>query len=205
MKKVAHLITDIFQSTPSHKVRMLKKFPGLKKDVSPVWLLAPLVSKLPDHLHLKIHNNATLLLDTGSKFGDEKIENNGGQHQPFLNLILACIEKHSLERKSLMEKLVEQVQQFIDDNKDKARVSKRRLWPLGGTSSDPTYDFDHGLGFYGFRLSRVKILDKVHTMASDKMQNLIENIQLRLSLLGKTHNNFMKILSKYFNIFRWHV
>ena len=55
---------------------MMKKFPGLKKDVSPVWLLAPLVSKLPDHLHLKIHNNATLLLDTGSKFGDEKIENN---------------------------------------------------------------------------------------------------------------------------------
>ena len=144
MKKVAHLITEIFQSTPSHKVRMLKKFPGLKKDVSPVWLLAPLVSKLPDHLHLKIHNNATLLLDTGSKFGDEKIENNGGQHQPFLNLILACIEKHSLERKSLMEKLVEQVQQFIDDNKD-----------------------------------------KVNTIASEKMQNLIENIQLRLSLLGK--------------------
>ena len=150
MKKVAHLITDIFQSTPSHKIRMLKKFPGLKKDVSPVWLLAPLVSKLPDHLHLKIHNNATLLLDTGSKFGDEKIENNGGQHQPFLNLILACIEKHSLERKSLMEKLVEQVQQFIDDNKD-----------------------------------------KVQTMASDKMQNLIENIQLRLSLLGKINKKPM--------------
>jgi len=159
VKKVAHLITEIFQSTPSHKVRMLKKFPGLKKDVSPVWLLAPLVSKLPDHLHLKIHNNATLLLDTGSKFGDEKIENNGGQHQPFLNLILACIEKHSLERKSLMEKLVEQVQQFIDDNKD-----------------------------------------KVHTMASEKMQNLIENIQLRLSLLGNTHNSKVIRVSKTYKI-----
>ena len=144
---VARLISSIFESTPSSKIKSMKNFPGLKREVSSIWLLAPLASKLPDVLHLKIHANATLMLETGSKFGNDKAYDRGSEHsrmqQPFLNLVLACLEKQQLERKNLMDKLVDQLQMFIEENKDKV---KKLEWP--------------------------------------KVNSLVENLQLRLALLG---------------------
>jgi len=142
---VARLISAIFESTPPAKIKKMKNFPGLKREVSSIWLLAPLAAKLPDLLHLKIHANATLMLETGSKFANDKLaeSDHSRMQQPFLNLVLACLEKQPMERKNLMDKLVDQIQMFIEENKEK-----------------------------------VKKLEWV------KVSSLVENLQLRLALLG---------------------
>ena len=50
-----------------------------------------------------------------------KINTQKSNQQPFLNLILACIQRQPIERKSLMEKLNNQLNKFITDNQEKVR------------------------------------------------------------------------------------
>jgi hypothetical protein len=66
---VARLTTGIIQSTPAGKHRTFR-IPGISKEVPNIWLLANLIGNLPDPLHTKVHNSATMILETGAKFGE---------------------------------------------------------------------------------------------------------------------------------------
>ena len=66
---VARLTTGIIQTTPAGKHRTFR-IPGMTRDVPNIWLLANLIGNLPDHLHQKVHNSATMILETGAKFGE---------------------------------------------------------------------------------------------------------------------------------------
>lgn len=104
----------------------MKAFPGMRKrEVSSIWLLAPLIAKLPDELHQHIHNQATVMLEMGTMFNSEGSTAQVSQ-QPFLNLILACIQRQPIERKNLMGKLVDQLNKFISDNQDKMQTMNSR-------------------------------------------------------------------------------
>ena len=55
----------------------MKSFPGMKKrEVSSIWLLAPLIAKLPDELHQHIHNQATVMLEMGTMFNADTTSSN---------------------------------------------------------------------------------------------------------------------------------
>ena len=58
----------------------MKSFPGMKKrEVSSIWLLAPLIAKLPDELHQHIHNQATVMLEMGTMFNADTTSSNVAQ------------------------------------------------------------------------------------------------------------------------------
>ena len=66
---VARLTTGIIQSTPAGKHRTFR-IPGTTREVPNIWLLANLIGNLPEQLHIKVHNSATMILETGAKFGE---------------------------------------------------------------------------------------------------------------------------------------
>lgn len=123
---VARLTTGIIQSTPHGKHRLFR-IPGTNREVPNVWLLSNLIGNLPEALHLKVHNSATMILETSARFGESTSvskDSHSSLHQPFLNLMLVCIEKQEKERKNLIDKLIDQISQFVDENKDKNQDDK---------------------------------------------------------------------------------
>lgn len=103
-----------------------------------IWLVAPLVSKLPSAVQGRILKVAGQVLESGnwscrkkeevkeskSKKGADS-ENEGQSllsHQPFLSLILTCLKGQDDQREGLLTSLHSQLSQFIMMSKD---VSKK--------------------------------------------------------------------------------
>lgn len=101
-----------------------------------IWLVAPLVSKLPSAVQGRVLKVAGHVLESGNwscrksqevregKGNSKKnvdSENEGQSllsHQPFLSLILTCLKGQDDQRESLLSSLHSQLSQFLSMSKD---------------------------------------------------------------------------------------
>ncbi|XP_059156878.1 mediator of RNA polymerase II transcription subunit 12-like protein isoform X2 [Physella acuta] len=121
-----------------------------------IWLVAPLIAKLPITIQGRVLKLAAQVLESGnmsSKNKQEKEKNMKSKsllgHQPFLSLVLSCLKGQDEQREFLLRSLLNQMEQFINNVKEV--VVKN---------------------------------DKTVTDESKVRQNLHEALQLRLSLVG---------------------
>jgi mediator of RNA polymerase II transcription subunit 12 len=111
------------------------------KENSKIWLIAPLVAKLPSAVQGRILRVAGQVLETTNSFGVKNKENSDGNgkttgkkkkiqinHQPFLGLVLTCLKGQDDQKEGLLQSIHSQLSQFLQ-NKD--------LETIGGIE-DPT-------------------------------------------------------------------
>ncbi|CAG5131136.1 unnamed protein product, partial [Candidula unifasciata] len=120
-----------------------------------IWLVAPLIAKLPGAIQGRVLKLAAQVLESGNnlfvttKNKQEKEKNLKSKsllgHQPFLSLVLSCLKGQDEQREFLLRSLLNQLEMFINNPKD--------------------------------------VMDKV-AEDSKLRQNLHEDLQLRLSLVG---------------------
>lgn len=115
---VARAAIDVFLLHDTNKT---------EKEKSPIWLVAPLVSKLPSAVQGRILKVAGQVLESTNIFSSKNKENtdvnkNSGRkknlqinHQPFLGLILTCLKGQDDQREGLLQSLHSQLQQFIQN------------------------------------------------------------------------------------------
>ncbi|XP_052783955.1 mediator of RNA polymerase II transcription subunit 12-like protein isoform X1 [Mya arenaria] len=90
-----------------------------EKDIS-VWLVAPLISKLPSTLQGRVLKQAGQVLENSNTFFKSKQDLERNQrsksllsHQPFLSLILTCLKGQDEQREGLLNSLLTQLEKFI--------------------------------------------------------------------------------------------
>jgi mediator of RNA polymerase II transcription subunit 12 len=123
---VARAAIDIFIPNEERKLKKIK---------SPIWLVAPLVAKLPSEVQGRILKVAGQVLESTNSFGtknksSENLEGNGTtnrrksvqiDNQPFLGLILTCLRGQDDQKEGLLQSLHSQLSQFLQ-NKDLENV-----------------------------------------------------------------------------------
>ncbi|GFO22710.1 mediator of RNA polymerase ii transcription subunit 12-like, partial [Plakobranchus ocellatus] len=135
-----------------------------------IWLVAPLIAKLPSTIQGRVLKLAANVLENSnslfnsSKSKPEKEKNMKSKsllgHQPFLSLVLSCLKGHDEQRDFLLKSLFNQLDSFISN-------TKKDSMPLVIPQA-PTLD--------GFS-------DKVQD-ENKPGQSVQEALQLRLSLVG---------------------
>ncbi|XP_060562886.1 mediator of RNA polymerase II transcription subunit 12-like protein [Ruditapes philippinarum] len=90
-----------------------------EKDNS-VWLVAPLISKLPSGVQGRVLRQAGQVLENSntflapkSKLDKERKNKSLLSHQPFLSLILTCLKGQDEQREGLLNSLLNQLEKFI--------------------------------------------------------------------------------------------
>jgi len=100
-----------------------------KQNKPPIWLVAPLVAKLPADVQGRILKVAGQVLESTNSFGtknksSENSENGSGaerrrsvqiDHQPFLGLILTCLKGQDDQKEGLLQSLHSQLSQFLQN------------------------------------------------------------------------------------------
>ncbi|XP_059617864.1 mediator of RNA polymerase II transcription subunit 12 isoform X2 [Phlebotomus argentipes] len=126
---VARAAIDVFQ------VSMI----GTKQEKPSIWLVAPLVSKLPSQVQGRILRVAGQVLESTNFFGAKGRDSgngssNGGgscskrkattqlSHQPFLGLVLTCLKGQDEQKEGLLTSLHSQLSQFLQSNKEMERI-----------------------------------------------------------------------------------
>lgn len=123
---VARAAIDVFIPNEERKLRKIKP---------PIWLVAPLVAKLPSEVQGRILKVAGQVLESTNSFGvknksSENAEGNGMagrkksvqiDNQPFLGLILTCLRGQDDQKEGLLQSLHSQLSQFLQ-NKDLENV-----------------------------------------------------------------------------------
>ncbi|XP_067668814.1 mediator of RNA polymerase II transcription subunit 12-like protein [Haliotis asinina] len=126
----------------------------LEVDKDSVWLVAPLISKLPNTIQGRVLKLAGQVLESGndfvtmkSKMDKEKNQKSKSLlgHQPFLSLVLTCLKGQDEQREGLLNSLHSQLEKFINNTRE--------------------------------------LLDKYPDETKIR-QNIHESLQLRLSLVG---------------------
>ncbi|XP_015113779.1 mediator of RNA polymerase II transcription subunit 12 isoform X2 [Diachasma alloeum] len=92
-----------------------------------IWLVAPLVSKLPSAVQGRVLKVAGNSLESGNwtKAGRERRSKSPSlfNHQPFLSLVLTCLKGQDDQREGLLTSLHSQLSQFLNTTKDEKNVS----------------------------------------------------------------------------------
>ncbi|GAB6019774.1 hypothetical protein CHUAL_001322 [Chamberlinius hualienensis] len=90
-----------------------------------IWLVAPLVSKLPSAVQGRVLKVAGQVLESGnwsskSKDKDKNVQKSASllSHQPFLSLVLTCLKGQDEQREGLLTSLSTQLGQFLHLSKD---------------------------------------------------------------------------------------
>ncbi|XP_055677088.1 mediator of RNA polymerase II transcription subunit 12 isoform X2 [Lutzomyia longipalpis] len=126
---VARAAIDVFQVSPV----------ATKQEKPSIWLVAPLVSKLPSQVQGRILRVAGQVLESTNIFGAKGRDsgnggNNGGgscskrkatpqlSHQPFLGLVLTCLKGQDEQKEGLLTSLHTQLSQFLQSNKEMERI-----------------------------------------------------------------------------------
>lgn len=112
---VAKAAIDVFQLNSPYE----SPKPDEKKSQNSIWLVAPLVSKLPSAVQGRILKVAAQVLESGSWCKEQKVksrratENPAGlSHQPFLTLVLTCLKgQEEGLREGLLSSLHQQLSQ----------------------------------------------------------------------------------------------
>ncbi|XP_076454432.1 mediator of RNA polymerase II transcription subunit 12-like protein [Babylonia areolata] len=97
-------------------------------DQETVWLVAPLISRLPNAIQGKVLKLAGQVLESGNnlfvsaKSKQEKDRNLRSQsllgHQPFLSLVQTCLKGQDEQREGLLNSLMSQLEKFINNTKE---------------------------------------------------------------------------------------
>ncbi|XP_041350095.1 mediator of RNA polymerase II transcription subunit 12-like protein isoform X2 [Gigantopelta aegis] len=131
-------------------------------DKNSVWLVAPLISKLPCTIQGRVLKLAGQVLESGNDFVSmkSKMDKEKNQksksllgHQPFLSLVLTCLKGQDEQREGLLNSLHSQLEKFINNTKE--------------------------------------LLEK-YPDESKIRQNIHESLQLRLSLVGGTFDTIQR-------------
>ncbi|XP_012937095.1 mediator of RNA polymerase II transcription subunit 12-like protein [Aplysia californica] len=93
-----------------------------------IWLVAPLIAKLPNAIQGRVLKLAAQVLESGNnlfvsaKSKQEKEKNMKSKsllgHQPFLSLVLSCLKGQDEQREFLLRSLMNQMEMFIGNSKD---------------------------------------------------------------------------------------
>lgn len=116
---VARAAIDVF--IPNENRKLNKK--------PPIWLVAPLVGKLPSEVQGRILKVAGQVLESTNSFGvknkaSESAETTAGSgrkrsvqidHQPFLGLVLTCLKGQDDQKEGLLQSLHSQLSQFLQN------------------------------------------------------------------------------------------
>ncbi|KAL8595943.1 hypothetical protein ACOMHN_018255 [Nucella lapillus] len=100
----------------------------LSSDQETVWLVGPLISRLPVAIQGKVLKLAGQVLESGNnlfvsaKSKQEKDRNLRSQtllgHQPFLSLVQTCLKGQDEQREGLLNSLMSQLEKFINNTKE---------------------------------------------------------------------------------------
>lgn len=115
---VARAAIDVFIPNEERKIRK-----------PPIWLVAPLVAKLPCEVQGRILKVAGQVLESTNSFGtknksSENLENSTSSgrkrsvqinHQPFLGLVLTCLKGQDDQKEGLLQSLHSQLSQFLQN------------------------------------------------------------------------------------------
>lgn len=116
---VARAAIDVF--IPNEEKKSIKQ--------PPIWLVAPLVAKLPCEVQGRILKVAGQVLESTNSFGtkaksSENTESSGNlgrkrcvqiNHQPFLGLVLTCLKGQDDQKEGLLQSLHSQLSQFLQN------------------------------------------------------------------------------------------
>lgn len=119
---VAKAAIDVFQLNGSGKS---------EKKSDSIWLVAPLVSKLPSAVQGRVLKVAGQVLESGNWSKSATKDKGGGRskspsmfkHQPFLSLVLTCLKGQDDQREGLLTSLHSQLSQFCTSAKEEKNFS----------------------------------------------------------------------------------
>lgn len=123
---VAKAAIDVFQLNTAYDIPAEEKKNDKKQQVS-IWLVAPLISKLPAAVQGRVLKIAGQVLESGGwcKEQKNKLKTCGGEsqslltHQPFLQLVLTCLKgQEEGLREGLLSSLHQQLSQLIQQAKE---------------------------------------------------------------------------------------
>ncbi|KAJ8916222.1 hypothetical protein NQ315_016361 [Exocentrus adspersus] len=125
---VAKAAIDVFQLNAPYgsPPRMDDKKQDSKKQQSSIWLVAPLVSKLPSAIQGRILKVAGQVLESGGWGKEAKSKSRCSAenqslltHQPFLTLVLTCLKgQEEGQREGLLSSLHQQLSQLVQQAKE---------------------------------------------------------------------------------------
>ncbi|CAH0557477.1 unnamed protein product [Brassicogethes aeneus] len=123
LETVAKAAIDVFQlNAPSNPTPKTEDKKGEKKNLqSSIWLVAPLVSKLPSAVQGRVLKVAGQVLEGGGWVREQKnkCRSSGDNqilltHQPFLTLVLTCLKgQEEGQREGLLSSLHQQLSQLV--------------------------------------------------------------------------------------------
>ncbi|KAI0239093.1 hypothetical protein LSAT2_010158 [Lamellibrachia satsuma] len=97
-------------------------------DNDSVWLVAPLVARLPSNVQGRVLKLAGQVLETGSNFWSAKNAKDKERHlqkstallghQPFLSLVLTCLQGQDEQREGLLKSLHDELEKFVNNAKE---------------------------------------------------------------------------------------
>ncbi|XP_070173165.1 mediator of RNA polymerase II transcription subunit 12-like protein isoform X2 [Littorina saxatilis] len=119
-----HQQTEIKQAGGSSPQEEIKS----SSEQETVWLVGPLISRLPSAIQGKVLKLAGQVLESGNnlfvsaKSKQEKDRNLKSQtllgHQPFLSLVQTCLKGQDEQREGLLNSLMSQLEKFINNTKE---------------------------------------------------------------------------------------
>lgn len=118
---VARAAIDVFQLNGPTAGKSEKKS-------SSIWLVAPLVSKLPSQVQGRILKVAGQVLESGNWSKAARSERGKSKspslfnHQPFLSLVLTCLKGQDDQREGLLTSLHNQLNQFLNTSKEEKNI-----------------------------------------------------------------------------------
>nr|XP_022287518.1 mediator of RNA polymerase II transcription subunit 12-like protein isoform X2 [Crassostrea virginica] len=96
-----------------------------KPDPDAIWLVGPLISKLPSQVQGRVLKLSGHVLESGNNFQSKGRDKERSQrsksllsHQPFLCLILTCLKGQDEQREVLLNSLLNQMERFINNCKE---------------------------------------------------------------------------------------
>ncbi|XP_064639525.1 mediator of RNA polymerase II transcription subunit 12-like protein isoform X2 [Lineus longissimus] len=102
-----------------------------------VWLMAPLIGKLPNTVQGRVLKAAASVLESGNSFWSSKNKTEKERnllkstsllgHQPFLSLVLNCLKGQDEQRENLLNSLHNQLEQFIQNAKEEKYLDDAKL------------------------------------------------------------------------------
>ncbi|XP_071052506.1 mediator of RNA polymerase II transcription subunit 12 isoform X3 [Onthophagus taurus] len=120
---VAKAAIDVFQLNSTCSLQNLddKKSESKSKRQDSIWLVAPLVSKLPSAVQSRVLKVAGQVLESGGWCRDPKTTRRSSgdnqsllSHQPFLSLVLTCLKgQEEGQREGLLSSLHQQLSQLV--------------------------------------------------------------------------------------------
>ncbi|PNF33047.1 hypothetical protein B7P43_G16368 [Cryptotermes secundus] len=131
---VAKAAIDVFQLTSGGATGGLDGKEENRSGLRPnkpgsIWLVAPLVSKLPSAVQGRVLKVAGQVLESGNWSSKNRDKERNVQrsssllsHQPFLSLVLTCLKGQDEQREGLLTSLHSQLNQFLMLSKDVSGV-----------------------------------------------------------------------------------